>query len=311
MKKISRAHLILFSSLVATMVIQRLLILLGVVNNGTLMLIGQCILLIVPLVFMVLWKEDIPKAIRLKKTHPMSFVIAIGAVAVSFPVISFLNLLSMLFVKNALTDAMASLQQTGFLVMFLTIAILPPISEEILCRGVLYNTYSRRRPLTGVFLSAVLFSLFHMNLNQIPYALFVGIVFAFMLEGSDSILVTMVMHFAINGYSTVVNFLSAGSGAVDTAGQMELLEMYAKQPAMLQMTLGIMGFQALICCAILIGLIYGMFKINGRDFRQIYGKHAKNFTIDPKRESFADPWLFGFIGLTVLVTVLNYVVARV
>ena len=63
-----------------------------------------------------------------------------------------------------------------------------------------------------------------------------------------------------------------------------------------RMTLGIMGFQALICCAILIGLIYGMFKINGRDLRQIFGKRAKILTIEPKRESFG---IRGFSDLLV------------
>lgn len=174
-----------------------------------------------------------------------------------------------------------------------------------------YNTYSRKSPLAGVFLSAALFSLFHMNLNQIPYAFFVGLVFAFMLEGADSILVTMVMHFAINGYSTVVNYLAGKAGTLNVSSQTDMIESYMRQPQLFTTILTVMGVWALICCAILVGIIYATFKINGRDFRMIFGKRDHLLTEDSEHGSFLDLWLIGFVGLTILLTVLNYMVTRI
>ena len=39
-----------------------------------------------------------------------------------------------------------------------------------------------------------------------PYAFFLGIIMALMLEATDSIITTMIMHFSLNGFTTVLSF---------------------------------------------------------------------------------------------------------
>ena len=66
--------------------------------------------------------------------------------------------------------------------MLLVMAVMPALNEEFLCRGILYGAYRHHSKKTGIFLSALIFGLLHLNFNQMPYAVYLGIVFALMVE---------------------------------------------------------------------------------------------------------------------------------
>ncbi|MDY3118489.1 MAG: type II CAAX endopeptidase family protein [Peptoniphilus sp.] len=57
-------------------------------------------------------------------------------------------------------------EDVGLVKQILTIALAPAIMEEFFFRGVLCELFSRRSPRGGVFLSAVLFALFHFELQN-------------------------------------------------------------------------------------------------------------------------------------------------
>lgn len=48
-----------------------------------------------------------------------------------------------------------------------------------------------------------------MNFNQMPYAVFLGILMVLMMEACDSIVAPMCMHFFMNGISTTVGYFSS------------------------------------------------------------------------------------------------------
>ena len=82
-------------------------------------------------------------------------------------------------------------------------ALVPALLEEALFRYVpiaLLASCSRRE---CVFVSALLFSLVHCNLFQIPYAFFAGILLAAMDIAFGSILPSLVVHFLNNSLSVV------------------------------------------------------------------------------------------------------------
>ena len=64
-------------------------------------------------------------------------------------------------------------------IMFIYIGILAPITEELLFRGVLLRAFAPYGKKLSIFISALLFGLFHGNLIQTPYALLVGFVFGY------------------------------------------------------------------------------------------------------------------------------------
>jgi membrane protease YdiL (CAAX protease family) len=118
------------------------------------------------------------------------------------PAINFVNAISRMFSVAAINDTMLNItQKNSYLFALFCVAFVPCIMEEFVYRGLFYQGYRRVNPLGGAFLSAFLFGILHGNLNQFCYAFVMGIVFALVIEATDSILSTMIIHFIMNGWS--------------------------------------------------------------------------------------------------------------
>lgn len=81
--------------------------------------------------------------------------------------------------------------------MFLYMGVLAPVTEELLCRGLVQRTlmpYGKRLAILG---SAFLFGMFHGNILQAPYAFVVGLVLGY-VAAEYSIAWAMVLHMINN-----------------------------------------------------------------------------------------------------------------
>jgi len=118
------------------------------------------------------------------------------------PAINFVNAISRMFSVAAINDTMFNItHKNSYLIALFCVAFVPCVMEEIVYRGLFYQGYRRVNPLGAAFLSAFLFGILHGNLNQFCYAFIMGIVFAFVIEATDSIVSTMIIHFIMNGWS--------------------------------------------------------------------------------------------------------------
>lgn len=118
---------------------------------------------------------------------------------------TFINVLSQLFTVNTVGNHMAELMiQYPVPVGFLVIAVTPAICEELVYRGVLYRGYRRCGKWVAIVLTAVLFGLMHTNLNQLCYAVVLGLLFALVNEITGSVLPSVFLHLYINGRSVAV-----------------------------------------------------------------------------------------------------------
>ncbi len=82
-------------------------------------------------------------------------------------------------------------------------ALLPALLEETLFRYLpikLLSPYSRR---VALIVSSVSFALIHVNLFQIPYALFAGIALGFLTLSSGSVLPAFLLHLLNNAVSVI------------------------------------------------------------------------------------------------------------
>ncbi|QBI56249.1 CPBP family intramembrane glutamic endopeptidase [Streptomonospora litoralis] len=102
----------------------------------------------------------------------------------------------------------------GVLPLILTfafLAVLTPIGEEFLFRGVLANALLRYGPVVGVLSSSVVFGLFHGINIVLPAAIVVGIVAAELMRRSGSIWPAVVVH-AVNNAALPLLVLVTGTG---------------------------------------------------------------------------------------------------
>jgi membrane protease YdiL (CAAX protease family) len=173
-------------------------------NYLVLLLISQIILVIPSVVYLLIYKLNVGRAIRFHKIKLSNVILIIVFAYLISPLMSFINALSMMFVQNDISDVMFNIvEHNSLLTSFLMVAFIPCILEESVYRGILYNEYSKINPRKAIFLSGFLFGIIHGNLNQFSYAFVMGIVFALLIEATDSILATMIVHFIINGTSVL------------------------------------------------------------------------------------------------------------
>ena len=103
------------------------------------------------------------------------------------------------------------LANADFLTQFLFIAVVTPLLEETVFRGLIFTRMKRVMP-TGaaVLLSAIAFGAAHGNWEQFIYAFLLGIVCAAAFERFDTMWASYAVHFAFNASSYLVWMLPGG-----------------------------------------------------------------------------------------------------
>ena len=90
------------------------------------------------------------------------------------------------------------------------IAVLGPITEELLLRATCLPLCSHISTRFGIVASAVLFGIMHGNLTQFFNGFVLGLLLAYVTVKSRSVLPAMIMHVANNTLATIQTYMAAG-----------------------------------------------------------------------------------------------------
>jgi len=127
----------------------------------------------------------------------------------------------------------------------LLIGVLPGVCEELFFRGMMMSAWERRGTKTALIVPAVLFALLHGSIMGFPVQLLMGFVLGYLLLVSNSLYTGMTYHTVYNSATLILAYLSAQSGAADSAVYEHLTE-YVEQTIgympLLQSTLMTIGF---------------------------------------------------------------------
>lgn len=97
---------------------------------------------------------------------------------------------------------------TGLTNAVILFIVLAPALEEILFRGLILKGYLKHYSIpAAVFVSAVLFGLFHLNVWQFPGALVWGLIAGWLFVKTDSLLLCIFGHMVMNGDGLIAVFL--------------------------------------------------------------------------------------------------------
>lgn len=168
--------------------------------------------------------EDIP-------FRPMRFstvLLVILFTMLLLPVMTWLNMVSMLFSENYVAQDMQTMGEESFWKNLFFVAFLPAVVEEYTVRGVFFHGYRPAGILKAALVSGLLFGVMHLNLNQFCYAAVLGFVFAMLVEATGSIFSSMFAHFLINLNSVVLLELQRW---LTESGVMEYAEEVSEQQA--------------------------------------------------------------------------------
>ena len=168
------------------------------------LLISQFIVLFPAILFLLMPGPVLSDRIGLGKVGVVPFVAAVFAGFGMIPLLSFVNSISMVFVKN-MTDAriIEAAEKYPMPVLLLVAAIIPAVVEEVIFRGIYFTAYSKKGVIKAAILSAILFALMHGNLNQCAYAVVAGFLFAMINYAGGSLIYSVIMHMIINSFTVI------------------------------------------------------------------------------------------------------------
>lgn len=169
-------------------------------------LISQVLFLVIPAILFIKRKKlNLRETLGLKKFNPINlpFILFLTilmqyplAAASEFTAFIFGDQLSFIF------DDLVS--ESSFFILFLSIAVSPAICEELFFRGLVFNRYKNRVSLrTLIVMNALLFAIFHLNIQQFSYAFIFGVIVSLVVYLTDSIYPAIIMHFCNNFLSVI------------------------------------------------------------------------------------------------------------
>lgn len=105
---------------------------------------------------------------------------------------------------DTFVEIMSQMVEGPFWSSFLVVAIFAPIFEEWLCRGmVLRGLLTKMKPGWAIVVSALFFSVIHLNPWQGLNAFCIGLVMGYVYYKTGSLWLTMLIHFVNNGTSVI------------------------------------------------------------------------------------------------------------
>lgn len=210
MKKLKQANIIFMMSALMPYIALVVIDLLGIRISSEVGQIwfSQIIFVLPTLVYLVVNRASLAQEIRLQKIRVSTVILLILFAYLITPLTALINAISLIFSTNEISDVIYEMSKTTPMYLaIVSVGLLPAILEETVYRGVLYNEYRKVNPRIAIVLSALLFGLLHQNLNQFSYAFVLGLIFALVIEATNSIVSTMILHFTLNTSSVVMTYL--------------------------------------------------------------------------------------------------------
>ena len=165
--------------------------------------VNQIIILAVPIFMMWYLKMDRKKLFSLKR--PSFNKSVIGSLVLFAGIYILMNgitpILASVFEESTkhISESFEMIMDYPFIICLLVICVMPAIGEELFFRGMIYGCFRNKFGVNiAIISSAAIFGLYHMSLVKFFTTGLLGLCFAYILEVTGSIYVTMALHFINN-----------------------------------------------------------------------------------------------------------------
>lgn len=131
----------------------------------------------------------------LKLLIPALLLTAGGQYFITYITMPIQSLLIIMFGAETATSQMVPPQSISeFIGAFITVCVVAPIVEELLCRGVLIKLFERYGTVVALVSSSLAFAMLHFEARSFIQLVFVGGLFGIFRLYTNSVLVTIIMH---------------------------------------------------------------------------------------------------------------------
>jgi len=245
------------------------------------LILSEVFILLPGLIYVLKNNLSLKEDLGFKKVKVGTIFLSILLGVLAIPVASFVNVLTQFFVSNTMTQASDALLDGSYIVILFLAGVFGPFCEEFVFRGIFAFGYDRvSKPMRAILMSALLFGLMHLNVNQTCYAFVLGIIFAIVNKASGSIVTSIILHVVINSINMLMLIISdialkmAGSeGSISGAA-----EEARKSPGFMAVIAIIYFVISIVCIAISVPIVLFISKHEGRseEFKNIFRRKKKD-----------------------------------
>lgn len=187
-------------------------------------ILGQLIVAVPTILFLLYKKIEVRNLFVFRKIKFTTVLLIILYMFLVMPLTSLLNAISQTVSTNVVMELTNEMVQYPFIVTWLLVGLLGPVVEELICRGIIYEGYKKHvSPVKAMIISALIFGMLHMNLNQMPYAFAIGILLVLLKEATGSIIAPMLFHIFFNSNSVILMYLIPQEMLNESANVAELM----------------------------------------------------------------------------------------
>ena len=168
---------------------------------------------------LILTKNGVAQDVCLTVSYPVMFLVTAVLVLLVFAASFVIEVINSALpeMSEELKAAMEAAVGGNFWLNLLSVAILAPILEEWLCRGLVLRGLVRngKSPVLAIVVSAAFFAIIHGNMWQAIPAFIIGVLFGYVYYSTGSLKLTILMHFTNNFLSLLMSRMD-GIGEDDT-----------------------------------------------------------------------------------------------
>lgn len=136
-----------------------------------------------------------------------------------------------------------------FLIITFLVAVTPGFVEEFFFRGMMLSAYREQMsPVKAMLLTGLFFGMFHFNLQNLMLPTFLGIIFAWLVYTTDSIIPSMVAHGLFNFIGSVI-MTSSDPNAVNPEEAISIIQEQGGQVIIVMLVMS--AFAACILAALM------------------------------------------------------------
>ena len=174
-------------------------------------------LLVPALIVLSKGRVQLLEQLHIKGIKPTTALMVFVYHICTYPVVIAMNSFSMAVSDNKALDITAEFKDESLFFMWLFIGFVGPLVEELVFRGIILGGLrTTGRIFSAIVLSAVLFALAHMNINQFSYTIFAGVFWGLLVEATGSLIPSMLCHITMNSVSVITAYLLQDSlGEID------------------------------------------------------------------------------------------------
>ena len=318
MKKVKQVNIVFMMSALMPIITFFIMNLTGLQIRTALgdIIFSQLVFALPAIVYLIVCGTNPFKVLRIKRIKISNVFLLILFSYLISPLMSLINAISLVFSENVIASTVTDItNQNPLIIGILTVGLLPAIFEESVYRGVLYNEYRKENPKVAIFLSALLFGLLHQNLNQFSYAFAMGLIFALVIEATDSIISTMIIHFVINSTSVVMNYMLPkvlklleslyGSDVINSEEMLEAALETSDKVTMIQSAYSLI--LPAIVSSILAFVVYRVIAKNSNRYEEVKKIFRRNEDSSRFQSFISVPLLIG-VGICIYFIIVNLLV---